>query len=150
MSKSCQRCLLSMHGPRFYDCIDHAPNGTPRHMICSLMRVPSQMSHSHRMYPRFSTYTDITTSCRCYSVFEYAFAADLGLMEATQSPVVWITGLTRDPSISYRTPNGSLESLKPYWAKEFASAVDAVSSRTCRRARPFQLIPETQGALIRR
>ena len=66
--------------------------------------------------------------CRPFPVF--AISADLGSITATDEPVVWALGMTRDPVVNYTGADGSPQPRSPYWASQFSDPLDAVGFET--------------------
>ena len=48
----------------------------------------------------------------------FAISVDLG-SSTTFGPVTWAVGYVRNPSISYTTPRGNVEQLRPYFVTRY-------------------------------
>ncbi|KAH9914023.1 uncharacterized protein B0H18DRAFT_1125885 [Fomitopsis serialis] len=55
----------------------------------------------------------------------FPISVDLGSVASLDSPVVWVIGHVRDPSISY-TLSGKPESLRPYYTTQYSTTEDAL------------------------
>ena len=55
----------------------------------------------------------------------FPIAVDLGSVESSIQPIVWVVGLVRDPSVSYAV-SGQTESLHPYFTTQYPTIEAAV------------------------
>ncbi|KAL5492930.1 hypothetical protein ACEPAI_4378 [Sanghuangporus weigelae] len=56
----------------------------------------------------------------------FGISIDWGNITSTPEPAVWSLGVFRDPSVEYRTPDGSFESRSPYFVSEISLPSDVV------------------------
>ena len=88
-------------------------------------RLPRSRPSHRRLPPSYGWSISRRFLYRNWSVF--GLAVDLGTIQSTTSPVTWSIGLVRDPSISYTTPNGTVQQRRPYYVTQYQSVEDAVS-----------------------
>jgi hypothetical protein len=54
-----------------------------------------------------------------YTSAAFALSRDLGTIQATQDPVVWVFGCTADPVITYTDLSGATQQLSSYYRTRY-------------------------------
>ena len=64
-----------------------------------------------------------------YSPFYvFGIAVELGNIQETSSPITWAIGYVRDPTVTFTTSSGAIQTRRPYWTTQYSDVASAVRS----------------------